>query len=172
MVHDSNPGTRPVVGRYRCVPGTTLSNEEAAASGGQGAGGREVVREGRAAEAIWLKNSRGVPCARRLSFAASKISEHTSDREQTHLPPARPGALARAGTGNAHVGHISRRPVPRSSRRSACRAISWTVGGTVEQFIGGRPHRAAVLRERSGCLVAFEAHPDELLDTERLGLFE
>ena len=35
----------------------------------------------------------------------------------------------------------------------------------VEQFVGGRPHRATVLRERSGCLVACEAHPDELLET-------
>ena len=35
----------------------------------------------------------------------------------------------------------------------------------VEQFVGGRPHRAAVLRERSGCLVACEAHPDELLES-------
>ena len=35
----------------------------------------------------------------------------------------------------------------------------------VEQFVGGRPNRAAVLRERSGCLVACEAHPDELLET-------
>ena len=35
----------------------------------------------------------------------------------------------------------------------------------VEQFVGGRPNRAAVLRERSGCLVACEAHPDELLES-------
>ena len=47
------------MGRYRCVPGTTLSNEEAAASGGQGAGGREVVREGRAAEAMLIKKFAG-----------------------------------------------------------------------------------------------------------------
>ena len=35
----------------------------------------------------------------------------------------------------------------------------------VEQFVGGRPHRANVLRERSGCLVACEAYPDELLES-------
>ena len=40
----------------------------------------------------------------------------------------------------------------------------------VEQFVGGRPNRAAVLRERSGCLVACEAHPDELL--ERIATIE